>query len=667
MCGIAGVVYSDPVRRVDRQVLSRMAAAIAHRGPDAEGFWISSEEPADGLPAESPATQVGLVHRRLSIIDLESGRQPISNEDGSIQIVFNGEIYNFRELRRDLESRGHSFRTLSDTEVIVHLYEEFGEECVTKLRGMFAFAIWDSRRRRLFLARDRVGIKPLFVRFDSGKLVFGSELKALLAHGGIPRDLDAAALDEFLHYGMVPGGRCIFRGVEKLLPGHTLTLDVDTWHVERRRYWQLRFAPDHSLGIHEWQLALLEKLREAVQLHMIADVPVGSFLSGGLDSSLVTGLASGMTPVPLQTFSMGFRESKFNELPAAREVAGHFGTEHTEEVVTPDVADLLPKLALFYDEPLADSSAIPTFLVSQIAARHVKVVLSGDGGDEALGGYSRYAHDLKEASLRHVLPAWLRGRWLGTLASAWPKADWLPRPLRMKTALTNLSLSPGEAYANTLSLCRQPLRHRLLHPDLRQTPPSSEAARRIAGDGFRNGCDDLSGMIAADMATLLPDDYLVKVDRASMAHGLEVRPPMLDHEFLELCATIPSQFKIRAGETKWLLRETAKSLLPPSILNRPKQGFEIPVDNWLRGPLKPLFEESVLQSGSAVADLIDQSVARKLFARHASGAGRHGSTLWSLLSLAFWADRHLAEASATEAAVSCPEPQRVGTASEDSR
>ena len=641
MCGIAGVVYSDPVRRVDSRVLSRMASAIAHRGPDAEGIWNSSEQLAGSYTASAPAAHGGLVHRRLSIIDLESGRQPIGNEDDSIQIVFNGEIYNFRELRSDLESRGHRFRTLSDTEVIVHLYEEFGEECVSRLRGMFAFAIWDNPKRKLFLARDRVGIKPLFIRFDPGKLVFGSELKAVLAHGGIPRDLDPTALDEFLFYGMVPGSRCIFRGIEKLLPGHTLTLDVATWHATRKRYWQLQFAADSSFGIGEWQEALLDKLREAVRVHMIADVAVGSFLSGGLDSSIVTGMASEMTTVPLQTFSMGFRESQFNELPAAREVASHFGTEHTEEVVTADVADLLPRLAHFYDEPFADSSAIPTYLVSQIAARHVKVVLSGDGGDEALGGYSRYAHDLKEAALRSAIPAWLRGRWLRGLASVWPKADWLPRPLRLKTFLTNLSLSPGEAYANTLSLCRQPLRHQLLHPDVRE--PRHELARAVATRGFSNGSDDLSGMIAADMATLLPDDYLVTGDRASMANGLEVRPPMLDHEFLELCATIPSSLKIRSSETKWLLREGAKSILPASILDRPKQGFEIPLDTWLRGPLKPIFEDAVLSSSSSVSGLIDQSVARRLFAHHAKGAGRHGSTLWSLLSLAFWADEHLSE------------------------
>ncbi|MBC8291353.1 MAG: asparagine synthetase B, partial [Planctomycetes bacterium] len=370
--------------------------------------------------------------------------------------------------------------------------------------------------------------------------------------------------------------------------------------------------------------------------------PVGSFLSGGLDSSVVTGLASEMAPVPLQTFSMGFRESKFNELPAARDVAAHFGTEHTEEIVTADAADLLPRLAHFYDEPFADSSAIPTYLVSKIAAGHVKVVLSGDGGDEALGGYSRYAHDLKEAGIRSAIPGWLRGRWLAGLASAWPKADWLPRPLRLKTFLTNLSLSPGEAYANTLSLCRQPLRHQLLHPDVRASCPH-DSARDIATAGFRNGEDDLSGMIAADMATLLPDDYLVKVDRASMANGLEVRPPMLDHEFLELCATVPSSLKIRSGETKWLLREAAKSMLPPSILDRPKQGFEIPLDAWLRGPLRPMFEDSVLSQSSSVTGLIDQSVARRMYAHHENGAGRHGSTLWSLLSLAFWADEHLSE------------------------
>lgn len=628
MCGIAGVVYSAHDRPVDPSVLQRMSDSIAHRGPDAEGIWTSPG--------------VGLAHRRLSIVDLDNGKQPIGNEDGTVQIVFNGEIYNFRELRRELESKGHVFRTFSDTEVIVHLYEEFGERCVNRLRGMFAFAIWDGRKRRLFLARDRVGIKPLFLSLNSDRIVFGSELKVLLAHGDVERTIDPAALDEYLWYGMVPGSRSVFQGVEKLDPGTTLTVDVDRWRVAQNRYWQLQFRPDDGLSINDWKDALLAKLDETVRLHLMADVPVGSFLSGGIDSSVVTGLASRAMSVPLQTFSMGFREAAFNELPAAREIAGHFGTEHVEEVVSPDAAALLPELTRYYDEPFADSSAVPTYLVSKVAGQHVKVVLSGDGGDEALGGYSRYSHDLREGSIRNLLPSWLRRPWLGVLANAWPKADWLPRPLRLKTLLTNLSLDPADAYANTLSLCRQPLRGQLLHSDLREAANAHDSSA-AATNGFASARSEdlLSGMISADMATLLPDDYLVKVDRASMAHGLEVRPPLLDHEFLELCARVPSRWKIHDGQTKWLLKETAKSLLPASILKRPKQGFEIPVDNWFRGPLSELFRETVLSQNSGLNGLIDQSTAESMFNRHTRGVGRHGSTLWSLLSLGCWADQYL--------------------------
>jgi len=633
MCGIAGVLYSDPDRPVDPDVLSRMATTIAHRGPDAEGFWINGP--------------VGLAHRRLSIIDLSGGDQPMSNEDGSVQVVFNGEIYNYQTLRQELEANGHVFRTCSDTEVLAHLYEQHGDRMVDRLRGMFAFAIWDHRNRCLFLARDRVGIKPLYVSVTSERVVFGSELKAVLAHGDVSKELSPEALDEYLHYGMVPGSRCIYRGVEKLLPGHSLTVTLRPWQLLRRHYWQLEWSEDSSLSLQDWKTVLLDKLRETVRLHLVSDVPVGSFLSGGIDSSVVTGLASQALPVPLRTFSLGFQEARFNELPAAREIAAHFGTEHTDELVTPDAATLLPELARYYDEPFADSSAIPTYLVSRLAARHVKVVLSGDGGDEALGGYARYQHDLKEASLRSLVPGFLRSSVLRAMAALWPKADWLPRPLRLKTLLTNLSLPADQAYANTLSLCRQPLRLRLLHPDLRSAV-SRSGARDIAVNGFRQApaSDPLAGMISADMATLLPDDYLVKVDRASMACGLEVRTPLLDHEFLELCAGIPSRWKIHDGETKWLMRETAKSLLPVNILKRPKQGFEIPVDAWLRGPLQGLFQDLVLAPGASVSTLIDQSCARRLMARHRTGQGRHGSTLWSLLALAVWAER--SQSSVTE-------------------
>lgn len=627
MCGITGIIYRDQNRPVERAVLKAQADAIAHRGPDAEGFYL--------------APGVGLAHRRLSIIDLEGGKQPLGNEDGSVQIVFNGEIYNYQRLRKNLELRGHKFQTHSDTEVIVHLYEEFGERCVEELRGMFAFCIWDARKRKVLLARDRVGIKPLFVRLDGEKLIFGSELKALLAHPGMPRELDPLAVDEFFHYGTVPGTRCIFKGIEKLGPGEFMTLHVDRWSEWRETYWKLKFVPDERLSQQDWEHAVYDKLSETVRVHMVADVPVGSFLSGGMDSSVVTGLAFQSTSLPIKTFSIGFNESRFNELPFAREVAQHFGTEHVEQVLSADTAWQLMDLSKYYDEPFADSSAIPTFLVSQLAAKHVKVVLSGDGGDESLGGYARYQHDLKENALRDRLPLMLRLSIISTLANFWPKADWLPRPLRLKSLFQNLTLNADEAYANTLNLCRQPWRQRLMSQDLQHQIDEHDSGFIAAEAYRRSGKDALSGMIGADMATLLPDDYLVKVDRASMANGLEVRPPLLDHEFLELCARMPSEFKIRDGETKWLMRRIAHRMLPESILNRPKQGFEIPIDNWLRGPLEPLFRERVLASNSAIAPLINQQQASAMLARHQRGVGKHGTTLWQLLSLANWADRYL--------------------------
>src|SRR6266536_1811386 len=401
MCGIAGVMYADG-RPVDPALLKAMGDRIAHRGPDAEGFWT--------------APGVGFVHRRLSIIDLSGGAQPLGNEDGTVQVVFNGEIYNYLALRAWLLGRGHHFHTKSDTEVLVHLYEEAGDALVERLRGMFVFALWDARRQRLLLARDHLGIKPLYVYRDSEKVLFGSEVKALLAAPAVPRELDVEALENYLAFGMVPGPGSIFRKIKKLQPAHTLAMQRGKLDPIPHRYWQLRLEPDPRPTAEQWQEAIRAKLAETVQAHLIADVPVGAFLSGGVDSSAVVMACEGATNEPLQTFSIGFHEKDFSELPYARQVAERFSTRHTEEVVTPDAVALLDDLSLFFDEPFADPSALPTFLVSRLAARRVQVVLSGDGGDEAFGGYARYAHDLKEAAIRRRLPAWLRRGVLGPLA-----------------------------------------------------------------------------------------------------------------------------------------------------------------------------------------------------------------------------------------------------------
>jgi asparagine synthase (glutamine-hydrolysing) len=641
MCGIAGVLYAGSARPVDPLVLRAMGRSIAHRGPDAEGFWV---EPG-----------IGMVHRRLSIIDLGGGDQPIGNEDGSVQVVFNGEIYNFQELRAGLEARGHRLRTRSDTEVLVHLYEEKGERLVEHLRGMFAFALWDRKRRRLVLARDRVGIKPLYLYRDGEKLLFGSELKAILAHPGVDPAVDVESLESYLAYGMVPGSRSIFRNIEKLPAAHVLTVTADAMHRAAGRYWQLRIEPDPKPSMEEWQEALRAKLDEAVRMHLIADVPVGAFLSGGLDSSMVVARSADSVQGALQTFSIGFAEESFSELPYARQVAERFGTHHVEEIATPDAVSLLDQLTHYYDEPFADSSAIPTYLVSRLASRSVKVVLSGDGGDEAFGGYARYAHDLKEAALRRLLPAWFRRLALRPLARAWPKADWLPRRLRAKTLLTNLSLDAGDAYANTLALCRPPLRRELLAPDLRARLNGHVPERPIReGYATAPADDPLGGMIAADVGTLLPDDFLVKVDRASMAHGLEVRPPLLDHELLELAARIPSGLKVRAAETKWLFKHLCRQALPASVIDRPKQGFEMPIDAWLRGSLRDQFESAVLSPGARAAELVNQTTARKLYRAHVRGTGRHGAALWSLLVLSRWAERYLGRSVDADPTAPCP-------------
>lgn len=628
MCGIAGVLYRDPQRPPDPAVLCAMGQAIAHRGPDDEGFWI---EPG-----------VALVHRRLSIIDLAGGHQPMGNEDGSVQIVFNGEIYNYPRLADELSARGHQLRTRSDTEVLVHLYEEAGAELVQRLRGMFAFAIWDRTARRLLLARDRLGLKPLYVYRDAEKLVFGSELKAILAHPEIDRTLDPLAIEDYLTFGVIPGERAIFQRVRKLPPAHVLEVSADALDRSARRYWRFQPQPNHSRTLEAWQDTVADKIAETVQAHRIADVPVGAFLSGGLDSSLMVAEQSRWGAEPVQTFSIGFAEATFSELPYARQVAERFGTAHTEQIITPEAAGSLDDLVHYYDEPFADSSALPTLWVSRLARQQVKVVISGDGGDEAFGGYARYAHDLAESRLRRMLPSWLRRSLLGPLAAVWPKADWLPRVLRAKTLLTNLSLNEAEAYANTLTFCRLPLRHRLLSGDLqaalrqyRPEEPVVEAYRGGAGDG-----DALAGMLAADIHLLLPDDFLTKVDRASMSCGLEVRPPLVDHELLELAAQIPSHYKVSGGQTKWLLKKTYEHRLPEGLAWRAKQGFEIPVDAWLRGPLAERFQATVLTSQGPLPSLIERRVVRELFEAHRGRRARCGQVLWALLILTHWLERY---------------------------
>lgn len=621
-------MFSDSARIPDPRALRSMGAMIAHRGPDGVGYRSEAG--------------IGLIHHRLSIIDLGGGAQPLGNEDGTVQVVFNGEIYNYPELRAELEAGGHTFRTNSDTEVLVHLYEDRGERMVEKLRGMFAFAIWDRRRRRMLLARDRVGIKPLYYYRDSEILLFASEPKAILAYPGFHRELDPAALEDYLAFGVVPGPRSIFHGISKLPPGHVLVVEPRRLGAAPRRYWRLKFEPDESLTAEQWEEAVQAKFEESVRIHMISDVPVGAFLSGCLDSSAVVAAASRQTGHPIQTFAIGFPEEEFSELPFARRVADLYGTKHVERIMSPESGRILDGLTQYFDEPFADASAVPTFLVSQTAARHVKVVLTGDGGDEAFGGYSRYAHDLKESALRHAMPSWFRSLVMTSVARAWPQAAWLPRPLRFKCMLTHLAMEPGAAHANSISQCRPPQRRRLMSAEIvaRLVGHDSGLSVRLGHLGGRAG-DDLAGMLAADTSMVLPDDFLVKVDRASMAAGVEARPPMLDHELLELAARMPSRFKVRRGETKWLFKNVCTRFLPRDLVYRKKHGFDVPVGSWLRGALRDRFADTVLGANSVIGSLLDRKEVGRLFQRHQNGAAGLGQVLWSLMILADWSVRYL--------------------------
>lgn len=618
-------MFADGSRPVKESCLREMAATIAHRGPDGEGIWAGRG--------------VGLAHRRLSIIDLADGQQPMGNEDGSVQVVFNGEIYNFPELKSELESKGHRFRTNSDTEVLVHLYEELGEKLVTRLRGMFAFAIWDSKRARLLLARDRVGLKPLYYYRDSQRVLFGSEIKAILSQPNVSRELDLSALEAYLTYGVVPGEQSIFRHIRKLPAAQTLTIDRQNWNASPKAYWEFKVEPDESKTLDQWLEELTAKFDETTQSHRLADVPVGAFLSGGVDSSAVVASLMRSGGESVKTFSIGFEEEAYSELPYARIVAQQFKTKHVEEIVTADAVSGLADLVHYYDEPFADSSAIPTMAVCKVAREHLKVVLSGDGGDEAFGGYSRYSHDLKEAKLRALLPSWLRRTFVHSAAGIWPKADWLPRPLRLKTALTNLSLDSGEAYANTISICRPNLRNALLREEIRNQLNGVRPEQRIT-EAYRRGAKTpLDGMLSADISMLLPDDFLTKVDRASMAVGLEVRPPLVDHEFLELAARVPARLKVNQNETKWIFKKTCEQRLPKEIIWRKKQGFEIPADDWLRGPLRETFEDQILSPTGKLAEYIEVQQVQNLYRSHLNHTGRHGAALWSLLVLGCWLEK----------------------------
>jgi asparagine synthase (glutamine-hydrolysing) len=619
MCGIAGIYNIRTQESVPHGLVKVMTDTMWYRGPDAEGFFV------DGA--------IGLGHRRLSIIDLEGGRQPMRNRDGTIWITFNGEIYNFQELREWLAAKGYRFKTRSDTETIVYLYEELGEECFARLRGMFAIAIWDARNHTLVLARDRVGKKPLFYAYDGSRIVFASELKAILQVPGIAREIDLEALSDYFSLLYVPAPKSIFKQIRKVQAGHYLVASESG--VREVEYWDLNFSCIRELPEHEWCQRLLEAYREAVRIRMISDVPLGAFLSGGVDSSSVVALMSELTGEPAITSSIGFREKEFDELEYARLVAERFRTKHHEQIVEPDAAGILDTLAWHYDEPFADSSAIPTYYVSKVARQHVTVALSGDGGDENFAGYRRYAFDRREQRVRQLVPAGIRRAVFGALASIYPKADWAPRVLRGKATFESLSGSHIEGYFRSVSACRPELKARLLHGDVASALGGYDTLDLFRHYYDRAGSDDpLSRIQYVDVKTYLADDILVKVDRASMANSLEVRAPLLDHKLMELVAMMPSFMKLSGSTGKYILKKAMRGRLPDKVLYRPKMGFGVPIASWLRDDLKEMAESVLFPSQDD--GLLNTATIRRIWSEHQSGLRNRSTELWTLLMFRLW-------------------------------
>lgn len=611
MCGIAGIM-SVTGRPVMEEELRAMCAAMIARGPDDEGVYLAQE--------------AGLAMRRLSVIDLHTGHQPVCNEDRTVWVVLNGEIYNYRDLRGELIGRGHEFSTATDTEVIVHLYEELGDRCVERLRGMFAFALWDVRRRRLLLVRDRLGIKPLYYAMVKGRLLFASELKAILQIPEVERTVNWNSLDHLLAYMTTSATDSIVAGVRKLEPGCRLSISPGG-EPRIERYWALQFQPEMGRSEEDVAEELRARLMECVRLHLVSDVPVGAFLSGGTDSSAVVAAMSSVAPGRVKTFSIGFRDQGFNELPYARLVAERFDTDHHELVLEPDVMELLKDLAWDLDEPLGDSSAIPTYMVSKLAAQHVKVVLSGDGGDELFAGYTKYAVEGRERRAR-FLPAIAREA-LGCLSGA------LPDGMRGKNWLHHFSLPGPERYLDAVTLFKRGDRHRVLTNDvmahLLHCPTELSRIERL-----KNGTGHwLSELQAMDFDHYLPLDILTKVDRMSMAHSLEARVPLLDHTFVEFAARIPVEMKLKRGRTKHIFVEALRGLLPDRVLNRPKQGFAPPIGSWLRGQLGPLVRDTILSETCRRRGILDVPAIEALVQKHGHGRPLEYQ-LWTLISFELW-------------------------------
>lgn len=619
MCGIVGIFDKRGRREIDRELLGRMNESQHHRGPDEGGLHT---EPG-----------LGLGHRRLSIIDLSSGQQPLFNRDGSVVVTYNGEIFNFMALRAELEGMGYEFRSHCDTEVIVYAWEVWGEACVKRFRGMFAFAVWDRKRETLFLARDRLGVKPLYyAELPDGHFIFGSELKVLQQHPGLPRQVDPHAVEDYFAYGYIPDPKTIYSNVYKLPPGFRMTLRRGQAGYAPEPYWDVPFRVDDSLDESSAREQLVARLREAVEIRMVADVPLGAFLSGGVDSSAVVAMMAGLSPDPVNTCSISFGDTAFNESQHAQAVADRYHTRHRVEQVDPEDFSLIDRLVSLYDEPYADSSALPTYRVCELARKDVTVALSGDGGDENLAGYRRYRWHGYEERLRGLLPSAIRRPLFGWLGRVYPKADWAPKVFRAKSTFEALARDTVEGYFHGVSVMHDGLRGQVFSARLKNELQGYLAIEVLREHAARAPTrHPLSLVQYLDMKTYLPGDILTKVDRASMAHALEVRVPLLDHQLVEWISSLPPDLKLRGREGKYIFKKAMEPYLPDDILYRPKMGFAVPLAGWFRGPLKQTVRDAVLNPVMADSGYFDMDFLKTMVDQHQAGMRDYSASLWSLL------------------------------------
>jgi len=628
MCGIVGIFDMTGLREINRELLGRMNESQFHRGPDEGGLHL---EPG-----------LGLGHRRLSIIDLGAGQQPMVSRDRNAILTYNGEVYNFMALRRELEALGYRFDSHCDTEVILYAWQAWGESCVDKFRGMFAFALWDRAKQTLFLARDRLGVKPLFyAMLPDGQFIFSSELKALKQHPGLPRELDPTAIEDYFGFGYVPEPKTIYKNVYKLEPGHCLSLQRGQSECRPRQYWDVVFAQnpmDNEQAVGE---ELIERLREAVQIRMVADVPLGAFLSGGVDSSAVVAMMAGLSSEPVNTCSISFGDPAFNESKFAAQVAERYHTAHRVEQVDPDDYSLIRQLAGIYDEPYADSSALPTYRVCELAKKQVTVVLSGDGGDENLAGYRRHRWHYYEEQMRSWLPDSLRTPLFGTLGRVYPKADWAPKIFRAKTTFESIGRDSLAGYFHSVSVASNEVRGKLFSQQLKTDLQGYQAVEVFRRHATNAPADSpLSLVQYLDLKTYLPGDILTKVDRASMAHALEVREPLLDHKLVEWIATLPPGLKLKGHEGKYIFKKALENYLPGEIMYRPKMGFAVPLNQWFRAELKDTIRAALLGETMTGCGWFNPVFLKQMLDLHQAGQRDYTAPIWSLLMFAEFLKNH---------------------------